>query len=103
MLSAIMQDSRIDIIKLTPAHLHVIKEMNIAGGTTIRKMIVGGENLSTRLAKSVSEQFKGRLDIFNEYGPTETVVGCMIYRYDPKRDNWESVPIGTGSPTRTFM
>ncbi|MCY9456264.1 non-ribosomal peptide synthetase, partial [Bacillus inaquosorum] len=96
-LSAIMQDSRIDIIKLTPAHLHVIKEMNIAGGTTIRKMIVGGENLSTRLAKSVSEQFKGRLDIFNEYGPTETVVGCMIYRYDPKRDNRESVPIGTAA------
>ncbi|WP_368650561.1 amino acid adenylation domain-containing protein [Bacillus inaquosorum] len=96
-LSAIMQDSRIDIIKLTPAHLHVIKEMNIAGGTTIRKMIVGGENLNTRLAKSVSEQFKGRLDIFNEYGPTETVVGCMIYRYDAKRDNRESVPIGTAA------
>ncbi|MGG3326665.1 AMP-binding protein, partial [Bacillus velezensis] len=32
-LSEIMRDSRIDMIKLTPAHLHVIKEMNIAGGT----------------------------------------------------------------------
>ncbi|WP_416654228.1 amino acid adenylation domain-containing protein [Bacillus amyloliquefaciens] len=96
-LSAIMQDSRIDMIKLTPAHLHVIKEMNIANDTTIRKMIVGGENLSTRLAKSVSEQFKGRLDIFNEYGPTETVVGCMIYRYDAKRDKREFVPIGTAA------
>lgn len=96
-LSAIMQDSRIDMIKLTPAHLHVIKEMNIADDTTIRKMIVGGENLSTRLAKSVSEQFKGRLDIFNEYGPTETVVGCMIYRYDAKRDKREFVPIGTAA------
>ncbi|MEC0278683.1 non-ribosomal peptide synthetase/type I polyketide synthase [Bacillus halotolerans] len=94
-LTAIMRDSRIDIIKLTPAHLHVLKEMNVADGTAIRKMIVGGENLSTRLAKSVSEQFKGRLDIFNEYGPTETVVGCMIYRYDAKRDKREFVPIGT--------
>lgn len=94
-LSAIMRDSRIDMIKLTPAHLHVLKEMNVADGTAIRKMIVGGENLSTRLAKSVSEQFKGRLDIFNEYGPTETVVGCMIYRYDAKRDKREFVPIGT--------
>ncbi|MBL4968722.1 non-ribosomal peptide synthetase [Bacillus halotolerans] len=94
-LSAIMRDSRIDIIKLTPAHLHVLKEMNVADGTAIRKMIVGGENLSTRLAKSVSEQFKGQLDIFNEYGPTETVVGCMIYRYDAKRDKREFVPIGT--------
>ncbi|WP_411810120.1 amino acid adenylation domain-containing protein [Bacillus amyloliquefaciens] len=96
-LSAIMQDSRIDMIKLTPAHLHVIKEMNIASHTTIRKMIVGGENFSTRLAKSVSKQFKGRLDIFNEYGPTETVVGCMIYRYDAKRDKQEFVPIGTAA------
>ncbi len=94
-LSEIMRDSRIDMIKLTPAHLHVIKEMNIAGGTAIRKMIVGGENLSTRLAKSVSEQFKGRLDIFNEYGPTEAVVGCMIYHFDAERDKREFVPIGT--------
>ncbi|MBT2572355.1 amino acid adenylation domain-containing protein [Bacillus sp. ISL-51] len=96
-LSTIMQDSRIDMIKLTPAHLHVLKEMNIADGTTIRKMIVGGENLSTRLAKSVSEQFKGQLDIFNEYGPTETVVGCMIYRYDAKQDKREFVPIGAAA------
>ncbi|MEC1583874.1 amino acid adenylation domain-containing protein [Bacillus spizizenii] len=94
-LSTIMQDPRIDIIKLTPAHLHVLKEMNIAEGTTVRKMIVGGENLSTRLAQSISEQFKGQLDIFNEYGPTEAVVGCMIYRYDAERDRREFVPIGT--------
>ncbi|MEW4058621.1 amino acid adenylation domain-containing protein [Bacillus siamensis] len=94
-LSEIIKDTRIDMIKLTPAHLHVIKEMNIAGGTAIRKMIVGGENLSTRLAKSVSEQFKGRLDIFNEYGPTEAVVGCMIYHFDAERDKREFVPIGT--------
>ncbi|KAA6451957.1 non-ribosomal peptide synthetase/type I polyketide synthase [Bacillus swezeyi] len=96
-LSTIVQDPRIDMIKLTPAHLHVLKEMNIADGTTIRKMIVGGENLSTRLAQSVSEQFKGQLDIFNEYGPTEAVVGCMIYRYDAKRDSREYVSIGTAA------
>ncbi|WP_412676924.1 amino acid adenylation domain-containing protein [Bacillus siamensis] len=94
-LSEIIKDTRIDMMKLTPAHLHVIKEMNIAGGTAIRKMIVGGENLSTRLVKSVSEQFKGRLDIFNEYGPTEAVVGCMIYHFDAERDKREFVPIGT--------
>ncbi|AHD05677.1 nonribosomal peptide ligase subunit [Paenibacillus larvae subsp. larvae DSM 25430] len=94
LLSAIMQDSRINIIKLTPAHLHVLKEMDLANGSTIRKMIVGGENLSTRLAQSIYEQFANGLELFNEYGPTETVVGCMIYRYDPKQDRRESVPIG---------
>ena len=89
-----MRDSRIDMIKLTPAHLHVIKEMNIAGGTAIRKMIVGGENLSTRLVKVSASSLKW-LDIFNEYGPTEAVVGCMIYHFDAERDKREFVPIGT--------
>ncbi|WP_033679372.1 AMP-binding protein, partial [Bacillus gaemokensis] len=89
-----MQDSRVDIIKLTPAHLHILKEMNLAEYTTVQKMIVGGENLSAKLARDVSEQSDGRISIYNEYGPTETVVGCMIYRYDPAEDRREYVPIG---------
>ncbi|MCI4170745.1 hypothetical protein, partial [Bacillus spizizenii] len=60
--STIMQDPRIDINKLTPAHLHVLKEMNIEEGTTVRKMIVCGENLIKRLAQSISEQYIGQLD-----------------------------------------
>lgn len=60
-------------------------------------MIVGGDNLSTRLAQNISEQFQDQIEIFNEYGPTETVVGCMIYLYDPKKDRQESVPIGTAA------
>ncbi|MEC2307910.1 non-ribosomal peptide synthase/polyketide synthase [Bacillus atrophaeus] len=97
LLASIVQDPRVDIIKLTPAHLQVLKAMNIDNKTAIRKMIVGGENLSTRLAQSIHEQFEGRIEICNEYGPTETVVGCMIYRYDSVRDRRESVPIGTAA------
>ncbi|MCY9527653.1 AMP-binding protein, partial [Paenibacillus larvae] len=94
LLANIVKDPRVDIIKLTPAHLHVLKEMNIADESTVRKMIVGGENLSTRLAESISSQFTNGLELFNEYGPTETVVGCMIYRYDAEKDRRQSVPIG---------
>ena len=94
LLADIVKDPRVDIIKLTPAHLHVLKEMNIAAGSTVRKMIVGGEQLSTRLAESISSQFTNGLELFNEYGPTETVVGCMIYQYDAKKDRRQSVPIG---------
>ncbi|QOQ56761.1 non-ribosomal peptide synthase/polyketide synthase [Bacillus amyloliquefaciens] len=97
LLASIVQDPRVDIIKLTPAHLQVLKEMNIADKTAVRRMIVGGENLSTRLAQSIHEQFEGRIEICNEYGPTETVVGCMIYRYDAVKDRRESVPIGTAA------
>nr|AFG19378.1 bacillomycin D synthetase B [Bacillus amyloliquefaciens] len=97
LLESIVRDPRVDIIKLTPAHLQVLKEMNIADQTAVRRMIVGGENLSTRLARSIHEQFEGRIEICNEYGPTETVVGCMIYRYDAAKDRRESVPIGTAA------
>ncbi|MCY7931339.1 non-ribosomal peptide synthetase, partial [Bacillus inaquosorum] len=97
LLASIVQDPRVDIIKLTPAHLQVLKEMNIADKTAVRRMIVGGENLSTRLAQSIHKQFEGRIEICNEYGPTETVVGCMIYRYDAVKDRRESVPIGTAA------
>lgn len=34
------------------------------------------------------------MDIFNEYGLIEVVVGCMIYWYDIKCDRWEFVLIG---------
>ncbi|MEL6736948.1 MAG: non-ribosomal peptide synthetase, partial [Pseudomonadota bacterium] len=34
------------------------------------------------------------LRIFNEYGPTEAVVGCMIHAFDPECDQGASVPIG---------
>ncbi|AVM08497.1 non-ribosomal peptide synthetase [Bacillus velezensis] len=97
LLDCIIQDSRTDIIKLTPAHLQLLKEMNIPAECTIRKFIVGGDNLSTRLARSISGKFGGKIKIFNEYGPTETVVGCMIYSFDPQNDRRESVPIGTAA------
>ncbi|KPV61276.1 bacitracin synthetase, partial [Paenibacillus sp. A3] len=94
LIQRIVEENQVDIVKLTPTHLSLIKEMKLPSGSRIRKFIVGGENLSTNLAKSIMEQFNGQVQIFNEYGPTETVVGCMIYLYDPVRDTRESVPIG---------
>nr|WP_267497724.1 non-ribosomal peptide synthase/polyketide synthase [Paenibacillus farraposensis] len=94
LIQEIIEDNQVDILKLTPTHLSLIKDMKIPDHSRIRKMIVGGENLSTHLAKSISDLFGGNIEIFNEYGPTETVVGCMIYLYDPVRDTKDSVPIG---------
>ena len=34
------------------------------------------------------------IDVYNEYGPTEATVGCMIHRFDADSDNQSSVPIG---------
>ncbi|WP_139487908.1 non-ribosomal peptide synthetase [Brevibacillus dissolubilis] len=92
MIDRIIQDDEYTIMKLTPAHLALIKETYT--GTTVKRFIVGGENLKTSLAQSIHDQFGGRVEIFNEYGPTETTVGCMIYQYDPAKDTTGSVPIG---------
>jgi acyl-CoA synthetase (AMP-forming)/AMP-acid ligase II/acyl carrier protein len=57
-------------------------------------MVVGGEDFKTSLAAAVSTQLQDQVELYNEYGPTEAVVGCVAHRYDPKADIDASVPIG---------
>ena len=90
---SVFEDKAVDIVKLTPAHLALVREMNLSS-SRIRKLIVGGEDFKTDLARSIYDLFGGEVAIFNEYGPTEAVVGCMLHRYDPERDTAVSVPIG---------
>ena len=45
----IVEDKAVDIVKLTPSHLAMIKNMDL-GATRIRKLIVGGEDFKTGLA-----------------------------------------------------
>ncbi|MCM3337215.1 amino acid adenylation domain-containing protein [Paenibacillus sp. MER TA 81-3] len=89
----IIRDNKATVIKLTPAHLALIKDIDLYA-SSVRTFIVGGEDLKCALAHHIHERCGGGIDIYNEYGPTETVVGCMIYRYDPARDKGTSVPIG---------
>ncbi|HZN07516.1 MAG TPA: amino acid adenylation domain-containing protein, partial [Pyrinomonadaceae bacterium] len=77
----------------TPSHLSLIKEADNRQ-TSVKRLIVGGEALGTELARQVYESFGGQVEIYNEYGPTEATVGCMIYRFDAERDTREAVPIG---------
>ncbi len=92
-LNRIMKDNKVTVLKLTPAHLSLIKELNNTN-SSVKRLIVGGDNLKVSLSKSIYESFNGGVEIFNEYGPTETVVGCMIYQYDYHKDSEKSVPIG---------
>jgi amino acid adenylation domain-containing protein/non-ribosomal peptide synthase protein (TIGR01720 family) len=85
-------DDRFGVIKLTPAHLKVIRDMKIE--SKVKRFIVGGEDLESKLARDINRKLNGRIEIFNEYGPTEATVGCMIYKFNPKTDKNKSVPIG---------
>ncbi|HEX2269383.1 MAG TPA: amino acid adenylation domain-containing protein, partial [Pyrinomonadaceae bacterium] len=92
-LEKILRDEQTGVLKLTPSHLSLIKEADNRQ-TSVKRLIVGGEALGTELARQVHESFGGEVEIYNEYGPTEATVGCMIYRFDAERDTREAVPIG---------
>ncbi|RUW26152.1 amino acid adenylation domain-containing protein [Mesorhizobium sp. M4B.F.Ca.ET.215.01.1.1] len=89
----VIDDNAVDIMKLTPAHLAMVRDRNLET-TRLRKFIVGGEDFKTELARSITKAIPGPVEIYNEYGPTEATVGCMIHRFDIDRDHSASVPIG---------
>ncbi|HWW73429.1 MAG TPA: AMP-binding protein, partial [Duganella sp.] len=92
-LYQVIEDNQVDLLKLTPSHLALFNTLPLAG-SRLKTLIVGGEDLRTEVALAAHKKLHGNVRIYNEYGPTETVVGCMIYRYDPARDLQGSVPIG---------
>jgi amino acid adenylation domain-containing protein/non-ribosomal peptide synthase protein (TIGR01720 family) len=96
LLERVVRENKVDLIKLTPSHLKIIKEFNCRD-SKVKTFIVGGEELKTAVAGETDDYFTGDIKIYNEYGPTETAVGCMIHLYDPNSDTDLAVPIGKPS------
>jgi iturin family lipopeptide synthetase A len=97
MIEQVFADPQNTVIKLTPAHLRLLRDSELLTGLDwpgTRTLIVGGEQLESRLAGDIVGKFRGALEIYNEYGPTEATVGCMIYRFSPQNDTRPAVPIG---------
>lgn len=95
-LANVISDDRAAIIKVTPSHLKIALAGELFKEGTLpsfNRVIVGGEKLENHIAKALYEKFNGKLRIFNEYGPTEATVGCMIYEYRYE-DGYYAVPIG---------
>ncbi len=93
-LAQILRENRTTFLKLTPAHLKMMEELPFQGKSTLRHMVLGGEALSTALAKTAQARYGQQLVIHNEYGPTEATVGCCDYCYDETRDTAVTVSIG---------
>jgi len=89
----ILNENICTVIKLTPAHLMILAESSLEG-SALRCLILGGDKLPTSAASKVERKFGKLIDLYNEYGPTEATVGCMIYKYNADTDNGVSVPIG---------
>ncbi len=95
LLQALRRRGARALVKITPAHLDLLRQQlrpEEAEGLT-RCFVIGGENL---LAESLRfwRQHAPRTRLINEYGPTETVVGCCVYEVQPSDPDHGAVPIG---------
>jgi amino acid adenylation domain-containing protein len=86
------------LVKLTPAHLQllaeVLKEAEVEGAA--HSLVIGGENLPAQTVKWWRER-AAKTRLFNEYGPTESVVGCCVYEVGAQVEAEEgraNVPVG---------
>lgn len=83
------------LVKITPAHLQLLGQQlppEAAAGRT-RVMVIGGEALTPE-AIAFWQQHAPDTVLINEYGPTETVVGCCIYAVPAGTPASGSIPIG---------
>jgi amino acid adenylation domain-containing protein/non-ribosomal peptide synthase protein (TIGR01720 family) len=83
------------LIKITPSHLRMLNLLmtpeEVKG--IARSLVIGGEALHAEdlaLWRKQAPQTR----IINEYGPTETVVGCCVYEIDADATISGAAPIG---------
>ncbi len=91
-IEKIASDKTINSFKITPAHLSYLKGLNF-DLSHINALIVGGDALlGHALTPFVNNQ---NTRIYNEYGPTEATVGCIVYKGLPSEMlKYTNVPIG---------
>ncbi|MFE9429267.1 amino acid adenylation domain-containing protein [Kitasatospora sp. NPDC006697] len=91
----VQQGSAFGLMKLVPGHLPLLGELVPAPGLTgvTRRAVVGGEALAGSDVRAWLERVPGSV-VVNEYGPTETVVGCCVFEVSAGQPVGDSVPIG---------
>ena len=95
-LSGILQrQTDLSLVKLTPAHLQVLANDLRAEQlkSKARALVIGGEALNYESLASWRQHAPGTR-LVNEYGPTETAVGCCTYQVKPDDPVAGPVPIG---------
>lgn len=83
------------LVKLTPTHLDILTQLLSADAAAPRPraLIIGGEALKQE-SLSYWREHAAATRLINEYGPTETVVGCCVYQASPEERAAGHVPIG---------
>lgn len=95
LISSLGRQRSYSFVKLTPSHLDLLNQAvagkRVAGLTEM--LILGGEALHSESLKRWRQQSPATR-IINEYGPTETVVGCCFYEVTQGSSLNGPVPIG---------
>jgi amino acid adenylation domain-containing protein len=83
------------LVKITPAHLDAVGRTVAAEGKqpSASLFVVGGEALAPSTVR-LWQRMQPDVRIVNEYGPTETVVGCVVYEVPPDCPLTATTPIG---------
>jgi amino acid adenylation domain-containing protein len=83
------------LLKITPTHLTLLNprltEREMCAST--RVLVIGADNLVAEPTLVWREKAPGVM-LLNEYGPTETVVGCSVYRIGGDAPRRGGMPIG---------
>ncbi|MDT7543399.1 MAG: hypothetical protein QOE33_3303, partial [Acidobacteriota bacterium] len=83
------------LVKITPSHLELLSHGASIGeaATWTSALIIGGDAL---FADNLSfwREHAPNVRLINEYGPTETVVGCAVYEVTPDTPATGPIPIG---------
>jgi amino acid adenylation domain-containing protein len=95
LLAALLRAGDRSLVKITPAHLQLLSQQLTPEQATgmSRVLVIGGENLlaeNLRLWRDLSPETR----LINEYGPTETVVGCSIHEVQPANPHLGTISIG---------
>lgn len=74
-------ENSINSIKLTPSHINILRDMGLRS-STVNCAVVGGEAITNGHLTTL-KQINPDIKIYNEYGPTEATVGCVVTELEP--------------------
>jgi amino acid adenylation domain-containing protein len=89
-LRDIASNEALEFVKLTPSHIRILENLNLEGFKP-KKVIVGGEALHQNLIQYL-EHLNPNIKIYNEYGPTEATIGCIVTQVTSKT---KETPVGS--------
>jgi amino acid adenylation domain-containing protein len=84
-------------IKLTPAHISLIEAQTLKDARS-KVFVLGGEALTTEQIRHLRNNIGCR--IYNEYGPTEATVGCIVNEVSDNNETYIGKPIQN---TETYL